>query len=74
MAQIVDRNRRGIDYFGRWEPLEHGVYAEMTYWERPQGGKVFHTGCIAGGWALSADPKMQVLMRNVLHHFGVERA
>ena len=74
LAQIVDRNRRGIDYFGRWEPLEHGVYAEMTYWERPQGGKVFHTGCIAGGWALSADPKMQVLMRNVLHHFGVERA
>ena len=74
LAQIVDEERRGIDYFGRWEPLEHGVYAEMTYWERPEGGKVFHTGCIAGGWALSADPKMQTLMRNVLHHFGVERA
>lgn len=74
LAQIVDKERRGIDYFGRWEPLEHGVYAEMTYWERPLGGKVFHTGCIAGGWALSADPKMQILMRNVLHHFGVERA
>lgn len=74
LAQIVDRERRGIDYFGRWEPLEHGVYAEMTYWERPQGGKVFHTGCIAGGWALSADSKMQALMRNALHHFGVKRA
>lgn len=71
LAQIVDKERRGIDYFGRWEPLEHGVYAEMTYWERPQGGKVFHTGCIAGGWALSADPKMQAMMRNALHHFGV---
>ena len=73
LAQIIDKGRRGIDYFGRWEPLDHGVYAEMTYWERPQGGKVFHTGCIAGGWALSADPKMQVLMRNALHHFGVPR-
>lgn len=73
LAQVVDRTRRGIDYFGRWEPLDHGVYAEMTYWERPQGGKVFHTGCIAGGWALSVDPKMQALMRNALHHFGVRR-
>lgn len=73
LAQVIDKERRGIDYFGRWEPLEHGVYAEMTYWERPQGGKVFHTGCIAGGWALSADPKMQALMRNTLHHFGVPR-
>lgn len=73
LAQVIDRGRRGIDYFGRWEPLDHGVYAEMTYWERPQGGTVFHTGCIAGGWALSADPKMQALMRNVLHHFGVRR-
>ena len=74
LAQVVGQGRRGIDYFGRWEPLDHGVYAEMTYWERPQGGTVFHTGCIAGGWALSLDPKMQALMRNVLHHFGVNRA
>ena len=73
LAQVVDKKRRGIDYFGRWEPLEHGVYAEMTYWERPEGGTVFHTGCIAGAWALSADPKMQALMRNALHHFGVTR-
>ena len=73
LAQIVDKERRGLDYFGRWEPLQHGVYAEMTFWERPQGGKVFHTGCIAGGWALSADPRMQAVMRNALHHFGVQR-
>ncbi len=72
LALIVDRSRRGIDYFGRWEPLEHGVYAEMTYWERPRGGRVFHAGCIAGGWALSVDPKMQALMRNALHRFGVK--
>lgn len=73
LAQIIDSKRRGIDYFGRWEPLDHGVFAEMTFWERPQGGTVFHTGCIAGGWALSADPKMQAVMRNALHHFGVQR-
>ena len=73
LAQVLDASRRGIDYFGRWEPLEHGVFAEMAYWERPNGGKVFHTGCIAGGWALSADPRMQTLTRNALHHFGVPR-
>ena len=73
LAQMVDRGRRGLDYFGRWEPLEHGVFAELTYWERPQGGSVLHTGCIAAGWALSEDPKMQALMRNALHHFGVPR-
>jgi hypothetical protein len=43
----------------------------MIYWERPQGGRVFHTGAIGSGWALSADPKFQTLIRNVLHHFGV---
>ena len=73
LAQVVGTGRRGIDYFGRWEPLYHGVYAEMIYWERPQGGRVFHGGCIAGGWALSADAKLQTLMRNVLHRFGVRR-
>lgn len=73
LARIKASGRRGIDYFGRWEPLDHGVYAEMTYWQRPQGGRVFHTGCIAGGWALSVDPKLQTLMKNVLHHFGVKK-
>ena len=73
LARVTAVDRRGIDYFGRWEPLDHGVYAEMTYWERPQGGRVFHTGCIAAGWALSVDPKLQALMRNALHHFGVDK-
>lgn len=71
LAQVVKKGRRGINYFGRWEPLEHGVIAEMTYWKRPNGGQVFHGGCIAGGWALSADLKFQTLIQNVLHHFGV---
>ena len=73
LAQMVDQRRRGLDYFGRWEPLDHGVFGELIYWERPQGGRVLHTGCIAGGWALSEDSKMQLLMRNALHHFGVPR-
>ena len=72
LAQVVMKGRRGIDYFGRWTPLEHGVVGEMTYWDRPQGGHVFHCGCIATAWSLSADPNLQALMRNVLHHFGVE--
>ena len=74
LAQMIDKDRRGLDYFGRWEPLEHGVFAELTYWERPQGGRVLHTGCIAGGWALSEDPRMQKLTRNALHHFGVPKS
>ena len=52
-------------------PVEHGVVGEMIYWERPQGGRVFH-GCIATGAGLSADSRFHALMRNVLHHFGVE--
>ena len=71
LARVTALGRRGIDYFGRFEPLDHGVYGEMIYWERPAGGRVFHAGCIAGGWALSVDPKLQKLVRNVLHHFGV---
>lgn len=44
---------------------------EMIYWERPEGGRVFHAGAIGAGWALSVDPRFQALMRNVLHRFGV---
>jgi len=46
---------------------------EMIYWERPDGGRVFNAGSIGSGWALWADPELQTLMRNVLHHFGVPR-
>ncbi len=61
-----------LDYFTRkTEPIE-GVVCEMIYWERPQGGRVFHAGAIAAGWALSADARLDTLMRNVLSRFGVE--
>jgi hypothetical protein len=60
-----------LDYFTRPTKSPDGVCAEMIYWERPQGGKIFHGGAIAGAWAISADPKFQKLLGNVLHHFGV---
>ncbi|MDA0347611.1 MAG: LamG domain-containing protein [Verrucomicrobia bacterium] len=47
--------------------------AEIIYWERPEGGRVFHTGSIATAWGLYHDEKMSMLVRNVLHHFGVKR-
>ena len=46
--------------------------AEIIYWERPEGGRVFHTGSIATAWGLYHDEKLSTLVRNVLHHFGVE--
>ena len=46
---------------------------EMIYWERPDGGRIFNAGSIGSGWALWADPKLQTLLRNVLHRFGVRR-
>lgn len=65
------------DYFQRPVPLGKAppipVAAEMIYWERPGGGRVFHAGSINAGSTLAADPKWAGLMQNVLHHFGVER-
>jgi hypothetical protein len=60
-----------LDYFTKPTAPHEGVRAEMIYWERPNGGRVFHAGAIGAGWALSADPRFQALMRNVLHHFEV---
>ena len=45
--------------------------AEIIYWERPQGGRVFHTGSIATAWGLCHDDKLGLLLMNVLHHFKV---
>ena len=46
--------------------------AEIIYWERPEGGRVFHTGSIATAWGVYHDEAMSKLMQNVLHHFGVK--
>ena len=45
--------------------------AEIIYWERPDGGRVFHTGSIATSWGVYHDESLSKLLRNVLHHFGV---
>lgn len=65
---------KALDYFTQPVEAPDGVVAEMIYWERPQGGRVFHAGAIGAGWALQADPKLQTLMRNVLNAFGVPRS
>jgi len=46
--------------------------AEIIYWERPEGGRVFHTGSIATAWGMYHDESLSRLVRNVLHHFGVK--
>jgi hypothetical protein len=60
-----------LDYFTASVREKIGVCAEMIYWKRAEGGQVFNSGSIAGGWALSGDPKLRTLMRNVLAQFGV---
>jgi len=62
-----------FDYFTAPARTEDGVSAELIYWERPNGGRVVHFGAIAIGWALSADPKLSALTRNILHHFDVPK-
>jgi len=59
-----------FDYFFRPIKPTSRQGAEMIYWERPDGGKVFNAGSIGAGWGLAVDPKFQTLMRNVLFHFG----
>lgn len=63
-----------FDYFFRPIKPQTDQGAEMIYWERPDGGRVFNAGSIGAGWALLVDAKFQRLMRNVLAHFGVKRA
>ncbi len=47
--------------------------AEIIYWERPEGGRVFHTGSIATAWAMYHDKNLSALFKNVLHHFDVKK-
>ena len=50
------------DYFQRPVPLGKAppisVAAEMIYWERPGGGRVFHAGSINAGSTLAARPEV----------------
>jgi hypothetical protein len=72
LARGVRTQTHALDFFTEPTTAADGTVAEMIYWERPRGGRVFHGGAIAVGWALSADPKLQLLVKNVLGCFGVE--
>jgi N,N-dimethylformamidase len=46
---------------------------DVIHWTRAEGGQVFAAPSIAAGWTLSACPKWDKLMKNVLDHFGVSK-
>jgi hypothetical protein len=60
-----------FDYFMRQVRPKTDQGGEMIYWERPDGGRVFNAGCIGFAWAMLADGRLQDLLHNVLHHFGI---
>jgi hypothetical protein len=62
-----------FDYFFRPIKPTSDQGGEMIDWPRPEGGRVFNAATIGAGWALGADPRWGMLLRNVLHHFGVPR-
>ena len=64
---ILDFNAEGH----RPRAGDEQTIAEIIYWERPEGGRVFHTGSIATAWAMYHDESLGKLVRNVLHHFKV---
>lgn len=60
-----------LDYFSNETQSLDGLSAEMIYWERPQGGRVFHAGAVGAAWVIGSDPVFGDLLHNVLHHFGI---
>ena len=60
-----------LDFFERPTTSLDGLSAEMIYWERPQGGRVFNAAAVGASWVLHADPAFAALLANVLAHFGV---
>ncbi|OUM01522.1 hypothetical protein A8M77_16050 [Variovorax sp. JS1663] len=61
-----------LDYFSNLSESIDGLSAEMIYWERPQGGRVFHAGAVGAAWVVGCDRVFGGLLRNVLHRFGVQ--
>ena len=74
LAEGIQPHAAAFDYFFRPVRLVDGVACHMIYWQRPQGGRVFHAGSVGAGWGLSVDPRFQTLLRNVLSHFGATPA
>ena len=68
-------NRNVLDFNAEGHKKRIGgeqTIAEIIYWERPEGGRVFHTGSIATAWAMYHDKNLSTLFKNVLHHFNVK--
>ena len=68
-------NRNVLDFNAESHKKRVGggdTIAEIIYWERPEGGRVFHTGSIATAWAMYHDKPLSELIKNVLHHFKIE--
>jgi len=70
---LTDRNVLDFNAQGH-RPRVGGeqIIAEIIYWERPEGGRVFHTGSIATAWAMYYDEPLRNLVRKVLDHFKVK--
>jgi hypothetical protein len=61
-----------LDFYGNVTESLDGLSAEMIYWERPAGGRVFNAGAVSPSWVLGSDPSFEKLLKNVLYHFGVQ--
>ncbi len=62
-----------VDYFMNQLSASDSILSEISYWERPAGGTIFSVGAIAAGQGLVFDPKMLMLMMNVLANFSISR-
>ena len=65
----ADHGQRFVAHWG----ADRGYGADLIYWDRPAGGRVFNAGATNYTGALAVDPGIQALTRNVLHHMGVPR-
>lgn len=72
MRRVPGRMDAYLDFFEHATESLDGLSAEMIYWERPQGGRVFNAGAVGASWVLGSDEKFGTLLHNVLHHFGVK--
>lgn len=63
----ADHGPRFVAHWG----ADRGHGADLIYWERPAGGRVFNAGATNYTGALAVDPGIQALTRNVLHHMGI---
>jgi hypothetical protein len=73
VRQVPGRMDAYLDYFERPTAALDGLSAEMIYWERPSGGRVFNAGAVGASWVLGVDLGFGKLLMNVLANFGVER-